>query len=80
MATRKLTFSQLATLRDILKYEKLDSDKNNPKKLKEIKVALSRIEEGDYGDCSECSEHITYKHLLKTPTETKCFSCSGKKL
>ena len=44
--------------------------------LVEIDAALERIEEGYYGDCLECDEHIHPGRLEANPTATLCISCA----
>ena len=46
--------------------------------------ALSMIDHGTYGICSECSQPIAEKRLLLYPNATRCLACqeaieSGKK-
>ncbi len=40
-----------------------------------IKVALSRIQEGEYGMCQGCGEEITYGRLLARPVANMCIDC-----
>jgi DnaK suppressor protein len=43
--------------------------------LKKVKSALSRIEDGTFGECESCGEMIETKRLLARPTATLCVSC-----
>ncbi len=43
--------------------------------LKKVEEALVRIEEGTFGECSECEEEIELKRLEARPTATLCVSC-----
>ena len=43
--------------------------------LKKIDEALARIEEGTFGECSECGDDIELKRLEARPTATLCVSC-----
>ncbi|MBI1357260.1 MAG: hypothetical protein GC160_23210 [Acidobacteria bacterium] len=43
--------------------------------LREINEALSRIEEGSYGECLECSEPISQKRLAAIPWAKFCIGC-----
>lgn len=43
--------------------------------LKKIGNALSRLEEGTYGDCYECGEEITEQRLRALPFAVRCKSC-----
>lgn len=40
-------------------------------------AALARIEEGEYGYCSECGEDIAPARLELDPAATRCISCAG---
>ncbi len=43
--------------------------------LRKIEEALSRIEEGVFGECNSCSEDIEIRRLQARPTATLCVSC-----
>ena len=43
--------------------------------VREIRLALQRIENGDYGFCSSCGEEIADKRLLARPMATHCIDC-----
>lgn len=45
-------------------------------KLKNIDIALEKIEENTYGHCEECGELIAEKRLLINPTFAICISCA----
>lgn len=40
-----------------------------------IRVALQRMQEGEYGVCESCGEPITFKRLLARPIATQCIDC-----
>lgn len=42
---------------------------------KEIRLALQRIDQGDYGICMGCGEEIAVKRLLARPMATHCIEC-----
>ena len=46
--------------------------------LREIKAALDRIDEDDYGWCVDCGEPINPKRLQFDPTATRCIDCASK--
>ncbi|MCD6376529.1 MAG: TraR/DksA C4-type zinc finger protein [Caldisericaceae bacterium] len=52
------------------------------KYLKQLEMALERIENGTYGICRVCQKEIDHKRLEAVPTTTICFDCkvaeSGK--
>jgi len=43
--------------------------------IKKIEEALSKIEEGTFGECEECEEDIELRRLEARPTATLCISC-----
>lgn len=43
--------------------------------IKKIDQALARIEEGTFGECSECGEDIELRRLEARPTATHCVQC-----
>jgi DnaK suppressor protein len=43
--------------------------------VKRIDEALARIEEGTFGDCSDCGEAIELRRLEARPIATLCISC-----
>lgn len=43
--------------------------------LNELRQALSRIEEGSFGECESCSEDIEVRRLEARPTAVLCVSC-----
>jgi DnaK suppressor protein len=49
------------------------------KLLRAIEAALSRIEDGSYGVCTECGEDINPVRLKAVPWTSVCISCKGKK-
>jgi RNA polymerase-binding transcription factor DksA len=44
--------------------------------IREIKLTLSRIEDGTYGTCARCSEPIAKARMKALPYATKCVRCS----
>lgn len=43
--------------------------------LHKIEAALSRLEEGEYGYCSECAEDISQQRLRALPFALRCKDC-----
>ncbi len=43
--------------------------------LEEIRLALRRMEEGQYGICVTCEEEIPEARLEALPTTTRCVQC-----
>ena len=46
--------------------------------LHRIDAALRRIEDGEYGYCSECGEEIAEKRLAVDPMASLCIACAGR--
>lgn len=44
--------------------------------IQEIKTALTRIQEGSYGQCANCGEAINPERLQAMPATTSCISCA----
>ncbi len=50
----------------------------NDQELKEIQVALEKIEKGTYGECEICGCGISPSRLKILPSATTCVSCRGQ--
>jgi RNA polymerase-binding protein DksA len=46
--------------------------------LRDIDVALRRIDDDDYGDCEQCGNEIGYARLEVQPTATRCIECQSQ--
>ncbi len=46
--------------------------------LKDINIALKRIEEGTYGTCKYCNEPIAKKRMIARPVASSCIECKTK--
>ncbi len=46
--------------------------------LRNIEVALKRLDAGDYGFCRDCEEPINPKRLEFDPTALRCIDCASK--
>jgi DnaK suppressor protein len=62
---------QLATERD-LAIRNVDRESNL---LRDVKDALRRIQDGDFGTCLECEEAISPKRLAAVPWAARCIQC-----
>ena len=45
--------------------------------LKKINLALKRVDEEEFGWCTECGEEISVKRLELDPTAVRCAPCAG---
>ena len=43
--------------------------------MNKIRMALGRIQDGEYGSCESCGAPITFKRLLARPVATLCIDC-----
>jgi len=43
-----------------------------------LRIALSRVSEGDYGVCSECGTPIPARRLAAVPDATTCVACQER--
>lgn len=43
----------------------------------QIKHAIDRLHNGQYGTCSQCGEPIPTARLLAQPTATRCLACAA---
>jgi len=43
-----------------------------------LRVALARVNEGEYGVCSECGAPIPEKRLVAVPDATTCVACQDR--
>ena len=52
-------------------------DESMKMELEKIDAALSRIEKGTYGKCSNCQKEIPLERLLAYPQADTCLDCKG---
>ncbi|WP_231871178.1 TraR/DksA C4-type zinc finger protein [Halioglobus sp. HI00S01] len=45
--------------------------------LRDIRMALDKIEAGTYGECEHCGENIAEGRLRAIPEATRCVGCAG---
>ena len=43
--------------------------------LRQLDAARSRIEEGSYGECSQCGRDIQFERLRANPSALRCIDC-----
>ncbi|MCT8159928.1 TraR/DksA family transcriptional regulator [Pseudoruegeria sp. SHC-113] len=46
--------------------------------LRQLEIALKRLDEGDYGYCVQCGEEIAAQRLDLLPTTPLCAPCAAK--
>ena len=46
-------------------------------RLQRIEHALRRLDEGEFGYCTNCGEDIAPKRLALDPTNDRCIDCAG---
>ncbi|MEQ8558151.1 MAG: TraR/DksA C4-type zinc finger protein [Henriciella sp.] len=46
------------------------------KRVRALQAALQRIEDGEFGYCTECAEPIAEGRLRTDPAATRCISCA----
>jgi DnaK suppressor protein len=47
----------------------------NSTRLREVRAALRRMDEGTYGTCAECEEPIGLKRMTAVPWTATCIAC-----
>jgi len=52
-------------------------EKQKLREIQQIRAALQRIADGQYGVCAKCGEDIDPKRLTALPTAIVCLSCAG---
>ena len=55
-----------------------EATRRREQSLRDISVALRKIDSGDYGYCEECGEEIAEKRLQFNPAALFCIDCSSK--
>lgn len=55
-----------------------EADRRRQSRRLALKIALRRIDEGDYGDCTECGEPIAIRRLEIDPAAALCISCASR--
>ena len=51
-------------------------DKEGKEELEHINAALTRIESGQYNECSVCGKNISHKRLEAIPYTVYCLDCA----
>ncbi len=52
--------------------------RSNELRLKQVKTALSALEQEGYGYCKSCEEPIGFRRLLVRPEAPLCMQCQGR--
>ena len=53
----------------------IDNPERNAKRMREVRAALRRIDEGAFGICADCGETINPKRLAAVPWASSCIVC-----
>ncbi len=51
---------------------------HNAERLRQLKHALAKIDNGSYGLCESCGEEIGHSRLLARPEASLCIACQTK--
>jgi len=54
------------------------AQRNKEAKLSKLQMALSKIDDPDFGKCSNCGKGIQPKRLMFLPESTKCIRCAAR--
>lgn len=52
--------------------------RNKKSKLAKLRVALSKIDEEEFGICSHCNKEIQTARLIYMPESSRCVHCASK--
>ena len=52
---------------------------NKQKKLTQMRIALDKIDEPDFGNCSNCTRPIKPARLIYMPESTLCVGCASRR-
>jgi len=56
----------------------LEANRRSAKlRLRHVHAALAAVENGDYGDCQECEEPISFRRLSAKPESRFCIECKS---
>ena len=47
-------------------------------RLKDINIAIEKIEKGDYGICEKCKKKISLERLMACPEASLCIKCENQ--
>ncbi|HET7794726.1 MAG TPA: TraR/DksA family transcriptional regulator [Rhizobacter sp.] len=52
-------------------------DERDRSELAQVDAALARLDQGVYGDCSDCGEPIPLQRLMVQPAAARCAACQA---
>ena len=67
-------FLQVAGARDFA----VDRLNRNTRMKQDVRLALQRLDEGEYGTCLDCEEPISEKRLKVVPWAIRCVQCQSQ--
>ena len=73
-ARREDSDAQVATERDL----NFAMDEHETAELMAIEAALARLNDGSYGECTDCGINIPAARLQATPEAVRCVHCQEK--
>ena len=53
--------------------------RNKQKKLTQMKIALGKIDDESFGQCTQCKHAIQSARLIYMPESTLCVRCAGRR-
>jgi len=55
-----------------------ETDRRRVRTIALARIALTRLDAGEYGDCEDCGEWINPKRLEMDPVTKHCIECATK--
>lgn len=72
------TIGRVSRIDAIQQQKMLEANRNAQRsRLQRVRSALSRFDEGEYGDCPGCGECIGYARLKARPESVFCLQCQS---
>lgn len=53
--------------------------RNKKKKLAQLKISLSKIDQPDFGICISCKQEIQTARMIFMPESNECIRCAGRR-
>ena len=65
----------VADLESVIEVAEIERD---VRELREVERGLARLEDPEYGVCSDCGEDIPFSRLSANPVATRCTACQDR--